>query len=76
MSSLGTRRKGKSESFEVSLPVNLKDRFESLLFDRYKGKPVFGARSQIITSLVERWVTEREQEVGKAVIIERQEATT
>jgi metal-responsive CopG/Arc/MetJ family transcriptional regulator len=58
---LGTRRNGVAMTrWQVTVPVNLADRVDVLLYDRGKNKPIYGARAQLITDLLYQWVEEKE----------------
>ena len=59
-SGLGTRRKGKMERWEVKIPEYLALRIETLMVDPASRKPVYGLRSQLVTELLEAWVSGQE----------------
>lgn len=63
MSGLGTRRKGKSERWELNIPEYLALRVETLCADPGTKKPVYGFRSQLVTELLEAWASAREKEL-------------
>lgn len=64
MSGLGTRRKGKSARWEVLIPEYLALRAETLVVDPAYNRPVFGFKSQLVTQLLEEWVSKREAELA------------
>lgn len=41
--------------WKITLPATLAGATEHLLFDRIHGKPLYGARNRLITTLLERW---------------------
>ena len=63
-SGLGTRRKGRMARWEVKLPEYLALRIETLMVDPVNKKPVYGMRSQLVTELLEKWVTEQEAAIA------------
>jgi len=63
-SGLGTRRKGRMARWEVKLPEYLATRIETLMVDPVNKRPVYGARSQLVTELLEKWVTEQEAAIA------------
>ena len=65
MSGLGTRRKGSKAKWEVLLPPDLANRAETLIVDPTYKRPVYGFKSQLVTELLEKWVSEREAELAQ-----------
>jgi len=50
--------------WEVKLPEYLALRIETLMVDPVNKKPVYGMRSQLVTELLEKWVTEQEAAIA------------
>lgn len=71
----GTRRKGKGVEWTVCIPEMLALRAGTLppLYDRANNRPVFGARSQLISDLLADWATKTEAELAALAPIERKE---
>ncbi len=63
-SGLGTRRKGRKAKWEVHLPEHLATRVETLMVDPINKKPIYGARSQLVTELLELWASKKEAEIA------------
>lgn len=59
---MGTRRKGRPVEWKISVPVDLAVAFERLIMDQTKGKPIYGARSFIITELIRKHLDELRKE--------------
>lgn len=58
--SVGKRRRGAHERWHVHIPEHLALRFDSLYVDRSRDRLIYGIRSQIITELLEKHVSELE----------------
>lgn len=62
--SLGTRRNGvEMRRWSITVPSNLADRIDILVYDRASNKPIYGARAQLITELLYRFAEEKEAEL-------------
>lgn len=55
---MGIRRKGKSVEVKLLIPEMVYLEFEKALTNNFSSKPVYGMRSQIITSLIQKWLEE------------------
>lgn len=53
---MGRRRKGKSVEIKLLIPEQVYFRFEKALTNNFTSKPVYGMRSQVITTLILRWL--------------------
>jgi len=61
---LGIRRNGvEMTRWSITVPSNLADRIDILLYDRAAGKPIYGARAQLITELLSQWAEQKELEL-------------
>lgn len=53
---LGTRRKVESTKWRISIPNVLALDIDLMLYNPALGKPIYGARSQLITDLLEQYM--------------------
>jgi len=53
---MGRRRKGKSVEIKLLIPEMVYFEFEKQLTNNFQSKPVYGVRSQIVTSLIISWI--------------------
>lgn len=71
---IGTRRKGlQVERVLLLLPTSLTIRLEVLpgLYDRFHQNTIFGARAQLLTSLISDWIKDPSEEDLLEVIVPR-----
>jgi len=64
---IGTRRKGQAwQPVEILIPTELALRVETQhqLYDRFHGRTVFGARAQLLTTLIQMWLKDPEQQAA------------
>ncbi len=64
---MGKRRKGKSTELKLLIPENIYFRFERAITNNFKSRPEYGARSQLITTLISRWLDEIEASANAEV---------
>lgn len=50
-----------TKHWKVSLPATLAGTVEFYLFDPLHKKPTYGARSQLLTTLLEEWVADQKR---------------
>jgi metal-responsive CopG/Arc/MetJ family transcriptional regulator len=68
----GTRRNGvEMVRWTVTVPSNVADRVDVLLMDRGRGAPTYGARAQLISDLLETWVSDQEARILQAARLQQ-----
>lgn len=64
---MGSRRRGEEfTKWNLSIPTLLAARFERLLHNPAYNKPTFGSKSQVVTNLLEQYVSSLEAEIESA----------
>ena len=63
---VGRRRRGASTRWHIQVPEDLALRFDTLHIDRGRSKLIFGARSQIVSELLENYVREIEARLASS----------
>jgi hypothetical protein len=51
-------RKGLNTKWKITLPTYMAGRVELILMDKMSGRPVYGARSELIRRLLEQWLAD------------------
>jgi hypothetical protein len=67
---LGTRRTEKTVNWRLSIPEATAVKMELLLLDPSYHRPIYGLRSQVISNLIEIWLTSCEARIKAGLPIE------
>jgi hypothetical protein len=70
---MGRRRKGKAVEIKLLIPEKIYFEFEKELTNNFKDKPVYGARSQLVTSLIIRWIEARKKKANPLTLLDQQQ---
>lgn len=62
---MGKRRKGKAVEIKLLVPEKIYLEFEKALTNNFTVKPVYGMRSQVLTSLIVKWLDEQNRRAAK-----------
>lgn len=53
---MGIRRKGRFVTWKIYVPEELAAQVELMLIDDTRKRPMYGAKSQLVTNLLQLWV--------------------